>query len=290
MRFLWLDNDGPVIYIGGKQKDLAGKEGEVVSFPLKKQGSRLVTVKLGKAEMEVPAELLIRKGFESYTHVEQVTPNVLALLWEGFANNANAFVIRGKDNRWILVDPGHFAHAGSVLAALHTAGLAPDTADAVLFTHGHPDHIESAPIFADLGIPAGLSPKDEEYNKTLGRMLFLMGQNAFPGVAYPIRLEEGKLDLPGFSIEVVHTPGHTPGSVCFWLPAEKVLITGDLVFDQGVGRTDFPGGSTRALFESIARVEAYPAEHVCPGHGPVVKGRSNVEDNFRIVRRFAGYM
>lgn len=290
MKFLWLDNEGPVIYIGGKDADLKGREGVVKAFPFKKPETRLVTVDFSGDVREVPVERLVRKGPTRDCRVQKVSPDVTAILWEGFSNNANAYVVHGKDDRWLIVDPGHRQLAGSCLAALFGLGLFPDQAAAALFTHAHPDHFESADLFAGLGLPLGLSPEEQAYNQDMGRMLYHMCQSTLPDVGIALSLDEGKLDLDGFDISVVPTPGHTPGSVCLWLPEHGTLLTGDLVFDQGVGRTDFPGGDSPSLFRSIAAVERLDPVAVCPGHGPCVTGRDAVKRNFQVVKRFAAYM
>ena len=77
-----------------------------------------------------------------------------------------------------------------------------------------------------------------------------------------------KLDLAGFSIEVFHTPGHTAGSCCYYLPEEEVLFSGDTLFAQSVGRTDFPTGSGRQIAESVRRLlSTLPDDTmVYPGH------------------------
>lgn len=77
-----------------------------------------------------------------------------------------------------------------------------------------------------------------------------------------------KLDLAGFSIEVFHTPGHTAGSCCYYLPEEEVLFSGDTLFAQSVGRTDFPTGSGADMQASVKRLlkELPETTRVCPGH------------------------
>jgi len=290
MRFLWLDNEGPVIYTGTKHGELKGIEGTVIEFPFKNPGSRLVKVDFKGKEMEIPAELLLRTKHEQNVRIHEVSESVTALLWEGFENNSNAYVIRGEGDKWILIDPGHLGQLGSVLGALHQMELPLDTATAVLFTHSHPDHFESVPVFSDLNIPIGIGEKELEYHTNQGRMLYLMFQGQAPEVKIDISMKDGKLDLEGFNIKVIHTPGHTPGHVCLLHLDEKVLITGDLIFDQGVGRTDFPGGSTKQLFESITEAEKYDVEHICPGHGPSVSGKTAVQKNYRVIKGYASYM
>ena len=82
-------------------------------------------------------------------------------------------------------------------------------------------------------------------------------------------LEDGqRLEALGTAAEVLHTPGHTPGSCCFYFKQENILISGDTLFRESLGRTDFPGSSTRDIILSIRRLFELPDETaVYPGHG-----------------------
>jgi len=93
------------------------------------------------------------------------------------------------------------------------------------------------------------------------------------------RLKKGDVvNLEGSNLEVIHTPGHTPGSICLYEPKSKSLLTGDTVFADGVGRTDFPGGSIEELRKSIERLiklkETRGVKKIYPGHGPTADGDS----------------
>ena len=79
-----------------------------------------------------------------------------------------------------------------------------------------------------------------------------------------------KIEIAGFEITVLHTPGHTPGGCCYYIPSEKVLFSGDTLFRLSMGRTDMPGGSTRQLFASLRRLGGMARDlRVFPGHGDV---------------------
>jgi len=84
-------------------------------------------------------------------------------------------------------------------------------------------------------------------------------------------------------MEIYHTPGHSPGSVSLYLPDSKALIAGDVIFQAGVGRTDFPGGNGKLLKRSIDRLAMLDTEHLLPGHGDLVKGKERVKRNFDYV-------
>ncbi len=101
-----------------------------------------------------------------------------------------------------------------------------------------------------------------------------------------ILLQEGDLRMGDIALKVMHTPGHSPGSVCLYWPEEKALFTGDLIFNQGIGRTDLPGGNGQSLKNSIRKASALDVEILLPGHGDVIRGRDAVAKNFEDVERF----
>jgi glyoxylase-like metal-dependent hydrolase (beta-lactamase superfamily II) len=106
-----------------------------------------------------------------------------------------------------------------------------------------------------------------------GRVLSRLFNSPFPlfGVGRTV-VDGDVLDLGGVGLEVLHTPGHTPGSICLYDRVDGVLFTGDTVFAEGVGRTDFAGGDAGALRESLERLvgfcEENGVEKIYPGHGP----------------------
>jgi glyoxylase-like metal-dependent hydrolase (beta-lactamase superfamily II) len=104
-------------------------------------------------------------------------------------------------------------------------------------------------------------------------------------------LTEGELIVGDIVLEVYHTPGHSPGGVTLWWPAEKALFTGDLIFAGGVGRTDLPGGNGEELKKSIHRMAALNAQWLLPGHGEVLSGTDAVKSNFaQVEQMWFGYV
>ena len=148
---------------------------------------------------------------------------------------------------------------------------------ALLATHGHVDHAGGGAVATGYGIGAYLHPDDEFLALDPGtqiRMLFgpVTDDQAaafrFPSEYVPLVAGE-RLELAGAAIDVVHTPGHTPGHCCFHLDNEGVLFTGDQLFAGSIGRTDLPGGDFDTLIRSMAAVLALDdATRVLPGHGP----------------------
>lgn len=178
-----------------------------------------------------------------------------------FATNCWLLALDVRDEA-VVIDPGF--DPDGIRALLRSAGKRPVAA---LATHGHLDHIGAAKEFCGSEIPFYIHKEDE---------LALTDPKAWGG-AWPeatgrpdeVRtMSDGDvLDLAGITFEVMHTPGHTPGSVCFRLPDS--LFSGDLVFLGSIGRYDFPNSSAEAMAASLRRFLTLPDElAVYPGHGP----------------------
>ena len=176
----------------------------------------------------------------------------------------NCYILRRRDTeRCLVIDPG--LQADAALRFLEGEALA---CDRILLTHGHPDHLAGVPTMkAALGCTAAIHPEDR---------WLLAEAGAFPGIpaGLPEVICEDDLSAgqviawQGLEVAVLHTPGHTPGSVCFLVGPD--LLAGDTLFRRSVGRTDLPGGSWETLLFSIQdRLYALPPETVVhPGHGP----------------------
>ena len=178
----------------------------------------------------------------------------------------NCYLAVNKETKEVLiVDPAD--NAGNISARLAEEGLTPK---AVLLTHGHRDHIGAVPeLRSHYGIPVYVGREDEAMleDAQANLSLELFGKAlAFHGDVLLTDKEE--LRIAGFRICVFHTPGHTPGGCCFYLPEEGILFSGDTLFCESVGRTDFPGGSSRKLLDSVQRLlRELPGEtRVLPGH------------------------
>jgi glyoxylase-like metal-dependent hydrolase (beta-lactamase superfamily II) len=99
-------------------------------------------------------------------------------------------------------------------------------------------------------------------------------------------LREGDLIIGEHSFEVIATPGHSPGSICLYWPAKKALFTGDLVFNQSIGRTDLPGGNGGMLKESLKRISGMDIDYLLCGHGEIVAGKKEVKANFQKIKNY----
>ena len=206
-----------------------------------------------------------------------------AFLWlNPTANNCNTFLIDG--DKKILLDPGHYHLLGHVRDNLSTLSLSPQDIDVVIITHGHPDHMEGVKIFA--GTSAMIAVHAIEMDFIRGAAPYYGEALGISNLEPHILLQEGDFCIGNLTFSVIHTPGHSPGSICLYWPDRKVLFTGDVVFNQGVGRTDLPGGNGQELKESIKRISRLQAEYLLPGHGEIVSGREEVKSNFIDIERY----
>ena len=166
----------------------------------------------------------------------------------------------------IIIDPGD--EIADILTRLARRQL---TLKQIIVTHAHIDHIGGA---AQLRRVTGAPVLFHQADLPILGMMEM--QAAWLGVPTPekVALDHSADDgltagIPGLEAEVIHTPGHTPGSLCLYFPKQELLLAGDTLFAGSVGRTDLPGGDTRALLRSIhTRLMTLPEQTlVVPGHG-----------------------
>lgn len=179
---------------------------------------------------------------------------------------ANCYILNleGSDKA-VVIDPGD--DVALIKRALSSMNL---SAEAILLTHGHYDHmLGAAHLKNEFGCKVYIHEKDKVYleNRTYNLCPDCDAERFLP-IAPDGLIPEGDFEVSGISFTVILTPGHTPGGVCLYLENQKTLISGDTLFSNGFGRTDFVGGDWLTLCKSLKKLFALPPEtFVYPGHG-----------------------
>ena len=172
---------------------------------------------------------------------------------------------RDGSDRALIVDPGD--EADKLLNAIQSLGV---ELDGILLTHTHFDHIGAvAPVAEATGAEVWVPEVEQGVLADINSFVPWPGFGPFESYDAEHTLTGGeKLELAGFEIDVIFTPGHSPGHVTFSIPDETAVFSGDVLFQGSVGRTDLPGGDWSTLLESIRTlVDDLPAETtVYPGH------------------------
>jgi hydroxyacylglutathione hydrolase len=180
----------------------------------------------------------------------------------------NCSIVGDEETREAMViDPGD--QVEDILHILREAKL---QLKQIVITHAHIDHVGGAmKLKAATGAPILMNQSDYALLKMLDMQAAWVGMQS-PG---EVKIDEGigdgrVLQIGGIAGNVMHTPGHTEGSICLHFPQQKKLIAGDTLFAGSIGRTDLPGGSMEKILRSLhTRVLALPDEtQVTPGHGP----------------------
>ncbi len=175
-----------------------------------------------------------------------------------------------------VIDPG--AEADRIFPLILEFGLKPVY---ILNTHGHIDHIGANRDVKDkFHIPLGIHPLDDPMLKMVQQfeLSFFLGAKESPPADFLFQ-DGDSITIGKSALRIIHTPGHTPGSVSFL--GDRMLFSGDTLFNGGIGRTDLPGGSARDLETSLReKILILPAETiVLPGHGPWTTVGEELESN-----------
>jgi hydroxyacylglutathione hydrolase len=180
------------------------------------------------------------------------------------AENTYIFRRDGSD-RALIVDPGD--EAEMLLGAIDQLGV---ELDGILLTHTHFDHIGAVgPVARATGAEVWVPEIEKGVLADINSYVPWPGFGPFESHEAEHALKGGeKLELAGFEIDVIFTPGHSPGHVSFSIPDEQAVFSGDVLFQGSVGRTDLPGGDWNTLLDSIRTlIDTLPAEtRVHPGH------------------------
>ncbi len=174
----------------------------------------------------------------------------------------------GTKQTGFIIDPGYAAK--TLIGEAKKLNFKPE---AILLTHGHFDHIEAAAEIAEhFHIPVCCHEAEAKTiaDPSLNLSYGLMGKSEVYH-ADTFYKDEQEIEVGGFKIRVLFTPGHTAGGCCYYLPYEQVVFSGDSLFCGSIGRTDFPGGSMRTLVDAVkAKLLTLPERTtVLPGHNDI---------------------
>ena len=179
----------------------------------------------------------------------------------------------------MVVDPGD--QIDDVLSILARHGL---KVTSIVITHAHIDHIGGAQkLKRATGAPVYMNAADHELQRMMDVQAGWLGMETPEQAEIDVAAKDGDTLLVGATeVHVLHTPGHTQGSICLWMPELKTLVAGDTLFRDSIGRTDLPGGNPRQILQSIhEKLMPLPGEtQVYPGHGEATTIAREKQSNY----------
>jgi hydroxyacylglutathione hydrolase len=204
--------------------------------------------------------------------------------------DCNTYVIRDKLS--LLIDPGNTDFLPALLQDLQRDGIDPKTINIIMNTHLHGDH-----YWGDKALKkaSGAEILLHKVQKQMGDAAVNQTPKFFGAAAIQLNedrvLDEDRLSLGETELEIIPSPGHSLESICFYWRDAKVLICGDVIFNQNTGRVDLPGGSAEQLKKSIENLSRLDVEYLLPGHMDIVTGADNVRRNFEFIKQYVfGYL
>jgi glyoxylase-like metal-dependent hydrolase (beta-lactamase superfamily II) len=197
--------------------------------------------------------------------------------------DANTYIIKGKTS--VIIDTGSADSLPSLIEDMKRDDIKPGDIGLILNTHLHGDHCWANDRFREIsGAKTLCHPlQKEHWSETVVDTARFFGMSPIEFTADGL-LDDSRLKVDDTVWELIHAPGHSPDSICFYSPDDKVLICGDVIFDQNTGRVDLPGGNADQLKHSIERLARLPVAYLLPGHMGIISGAEPVSRNFDFIR------
>jgi glyoxylase-like metal-dependent hydrolase (beta-lactamase superfamily II) len=198
--------------------------------------------------------------------------------------DCNTYVI--KDDLSIIIDPGLTQFLPELVQDLRRDGIDPKEINIITNTHLHGDHCWADEAFKKV---SGAKILPHPLQKDFWEATVIQTSRFFgvPAVEFTEDelLDYDKLNAGEMQFELIPSPGHSPDSICFYCQSEKILICGDVIFNQNTGRVDLPGGSADELKQSIEKLSQLEIEYLLPGHMDILVGREKVKLNFEFIKK-----
>ena len=190
-------------------------------------------------------------------------------------SGSNSYLLLGQREK-ALIDSSTGQNANALLAGLSALNISPEDISLILHTHCHADHLGNSHLFPKAAKAMhkldgkAVNAKDP---KTTCSHFF--PETIFPKISKFLS-QNKSLGLGSLSLKTIHCPGHTAGSLCFFLEKEGILFSGDVLFSSGFGRTDLSSGSPEKMLESLKNLQKKPIKVLLSGHGPVLAGQGQI--------------
>jgi len=200
--------------------------------------------------------------------------------------DCNTYVIKG--NPTVIIDPGSPQTLTSLIKHLQQDGIEAKDIDIITNTHLHGDHCGANEAFKQISGAKILSHplQKKYYDAAVIETARFFG---FPPIGFVADdyIDSDKLDTGNIELELIPSPGHSPDSICFYSPKDKILICGDVLFSRNIGRADLPGGNAAELKQSIEKLSQLEIDYLLPGHMEFLTTADTVKDNFEFIMRDA---
>lgn len=204
---------------------------------------------------------------------------VISIPSKGYESNC-WLLLEEESGAFAVIDPS--ADLEQILQSIRQRDIDPKNLQYILLTHGHFDHILSVDLLRKAtGAPVLIHGGDESFltNSEHNGYKFFFHRELIMQPADKLLKDQDVISFGNTVIHVMHTPGHTQGSVCYLV--DNIMFTGDTLFDQDIGRTDLFGGSMDALQTSLKAIAALPDNYtIYPGHGSVTTLQKQQNYNF----------